>query len=89
MSAAYPAFLYPDLYGTVQLAFSAAAAVVIIYLDFSAQLTGGCLHKIVDSSGTGKFEGVDGKLRFFDVIPDPGESGASNFLYAGYLTYSG
>jgi hypothetical protein len=48
------------------------------------QLTGGCDHKIV--AGDGVFRGVRGHITYFDVIPVPGESGASNFLYAGALT---
>jgi alginate O-acetyltransferase complex protein AlgI len=36
ISAAYPAFLDPGAYSTGELAFAAAAGVVMIYLDFSA-----------------------------------------------------
>lgn len=50
---------------------------------FAAQLTGGCDHAITGKRGA--FQGLDGNLNFFDVIPDPGTSGASHFLYAGYL----
>lgn len=50
---------------------------------FELQLTGGCDHHV--KGKTGAFEGVKGLIRFFDVIPDPGESGASNFLYAANL----
>lgn len=50
---------------------------------FELQLTGGCDHTVTGTSGA--FEGVTGLITFFDVIPDPGVSGASNFLYAGDL----
>ena len=50
---------------------------------FEKQLTGGCDHYIRGRSGT--FRGMRGLITFFDVIPDPGTSGASNFFYAGYL----
>ena len=50
---------------------------------FELQLTGGCDHRVVGTSGA--FDGVHGLITFFDVIPDPGTSGASNFLYAGHL----
>lgn len=50
---------------------------------FELQLTGGCDHRITGTSGV--FDGVSGLITFFDVIPDPGSSGASNYLYAGYL----
>lgn len=51
---------------------------------FELQLTGGCDHTVIGESGS--FEGVTGLITFFDVIPDPGVSGASNFLYVGTLT---
>lgn len=47
------------------------------------QLTGGCDHRVIGTSGA--FKGMRGLITFFDVIPDPGESGASNFLYRGRL----
>lgn len=50
---------------------------------FELQLTGGCDHYVTGTSGA--FEGVRGLITFFDVIPDPGTSGASNYLYAGRL----
>ena len=50
---------------------------------FLNQLTGGCDHFI--RGKTGAFEGRRGFISFFDVIPDPGESGASNFYYAGWM----
>lgn len=50
------------------------------------QLTGGCKHRITGTSGS--FDGVTGLLTFFDVIPDPGVSGASNFIYAAELKKS-
>jgi hypothetical protein len=46
---------------------------------FQQQLTGGCDHLIVN--GTGAFRDARGLVTFYDVIPDPGESGASNFFY--------
>lgn len=51
--------------------------------DFSLQLTGGCEHTIF--SGTGKFRGANGSITLSDIIPVPGVSGASNFLYHGYV----
>ncbi len=51
---------------------------------FELQMTGGCDHTVTGTYGA--FLGVKGLITFFDVIPDPGESGASNFLYGGYLT---
>lgn len=50
---------------------------------FELQLTGGCDHTVIGESGA--FAGVSGLITFFDVIPEPGVSGASNFLYAGDL----
>jgi len=50
---------------------------------FELQLTGGCDHKV--RGRTGAFAGLKGLITFFDVIPDPGEGGATNFLYAGEL----
>lgn len=49
--------------------------------DFSTQLAGGCNHKVF--SGEGKFHGSNGLITFNDIIPAPGVSGASNFLYHG------
>lgn len=54
---------------------------------FELQLTGGCNHYI--KGKTGAFKRARGLITFFDVIPDPGESGASNYLWAGYLTHRG
>ncbi|MGI9606505.1 MAG: hypothetical protein ACR2P0_10245 [Acidimicrobiales bacterium] len=51
---------------------------------FLNQLTGGCDHHIVGKRGV--FKGMRGLLTFHDVIPEPGVSGASNFLYSGYLS---
>lgn len=51
--------------------------------NFEGQLTGGCDHYITGRRGV--FKGMRGLITFFDVIPDPGVSGASNFYYAGYL----
>ena len=50
---------------------------------FELQITGGCDHTVTGVSGS--FVGVSGLITFFDVIPVPGVSGASNFLYAGEL----
>lgn len=50
---------------------------------FEEQITGGCDHYIV--KGTGAFRRAKGLITFFDVIPDPGESGASNYFYAGKI----
>ena len=50
---------------------------------FEMQLTGGCDHYV--RGRTGAFRGMKGLITFFDVVPVPGESGASNFLYAGEL----
>ncbi len=47
------------------------------------QLTGGCDHTIHGKLGA--FKGRRGFIQFFDIIPDPGTSGASNFYYAGWL----
>lgn len=49
--------------------------------DFSTQLAGGCSHKVF--SGEGKFLGSNGLITFYDIIPVPGASGASNFVYHG------
>ena len=54
---------------------------------FLSQLTGGCDHYVRGRSGA--FRGASGLITFFDVIPDPGSSGASNFLYAGTLKVRG
>lgn len=59
------------------------AAVEAGGFPFENQLTGGCDHRVIGK--TGAFEGMRGLITFFDVIPDPGTSGASNFLYAGEL----
>lgn len=37
-------------------------------LETGAQLSGGCKHPIIDGSGTGDFEGVDGRLKFIDDV---------------------
>ncbi len=50
---------------------------------FEKQLTGGCDHWITGVSGA--FKKAHGLITFFDIIPDPGTSGASNFFYSGYL----
>lgn len=50
---------------------------------FEQQMTGGCDHFIVN--GTGAFRDARGLVTFFDVIPDPGESGASNFFYTAQI----
>ena len=42
------------------------------------EMTGGCVHYVAG-------EGVDGVIRFHDVIPKVGE-GAANFFYEGHLT---
>lgn len=42
------------------------------------QMTGGCIHYVGG-------EGVQGDMRFYDVIPEVGK-GATNFLYEGVLT---
>ncbi len=47
---------------------------------FEQQITGGCDHYIVN--GTGAFRDARGLITFFDVIPEPGVSGASNYLYS-------
>lgn len=49
--------------------------------DFLTQLAGGCTHKVFH--GRGRFQGTNGVLTFNDVIPDPGVSGATSFLYHG------
>ena len=51
--------------------------------DFATQLAGGCEHKIF--SGTGRFLGSNGSITFNDIIPEAGVSGATNFLYHGYV----
>jgi hypothetical protein len=51
--------------------------------DWSTQLSGGCDHQIF--SGQGRFKGSNGSITFSDIIPEPGVSGASNFLYRGYM----
>lgn len=51
---------------------------------FLNQLTGGCNHRIVGKRGV--FEGMRGLITFHDIIPSPGQSGASNFYYSGYLS---
>jgi hypothetical protein len=45
-----------------------------------SEVAGGCTHYV---SG----EGVDGIIRFYDIIPTVGK-GATNFLYEGVLTVS-
>jgi hypothetical protein len=54
--------------------------------DFSTQLAGGCNHKVF--SGEGKFRGSNGLITLLDIIPEPGVSGASNFLYHGAVKIS-
>lgn len=51
--------------------------------DVNTEYTGSCDHPL--SGKRGVFKNVEGLIQLFDVIPDPGVSGASNFLYAGYL----
>jgi len=53
--------------------------------DYSLQLSGGCDHKIF--SGTGKFRGANGNIVFYDIIPEAGVSGATNFIYHGEVKY--
>ena len=53
---------------------------------FELQLTGGCDHAVTGTEGS--FAGITGLITFFDVIPNPGVSGASNFFYAGDLERS-
>lgn len=53
--------------------------------DFTTQLAGGCVHKVFN--GQGKYRGANGSITFNDIIPEPGVSGASNFLYHGYLKF--
>lgn len=50
---------------------------------FETELSGSCIHYF--KGRTGDFRGVTGQISFFDIIPDPGTSGASNFLYTGPL----
>ena len=50
---------------------------------FDKQLTGGCDHYVFGK--TGAFAGMRGLITFYDIIPDPGVSGASNFFYSGHL----
>ncbi|MEM9467073.1 MAG: hypothetical protein AAGA90_17000 [Actinomycetota bacterium] len=50
---------------------------------FERQLTGGCDHQIIGKRGA--FDDLDGLITFYDVIPEPGVSGASNYFYSGYL----
>ena len=62
-------------------------------VDFSLQLSGGCIHKVRGKSGA--FDELDGVFRVYDVVPgitaggvgmpDPAGFGASNFLYEGVL----
>jgi len=54
---------------------------------FMNQLTGGCDHYVKGRRGV--FRGATGLINFHDVIPEPGVSGASNFLYSGYLNLKG
>lgn len=51
--------------------------------DFTTQLAGGCDHKVF--SGQGRYRGANGSLTFNDIIPEAGVSGASKFLYHGYV----
>ncbi len=50
---------------------------------FLNQLTGGCDHRIIGKRGA--FAELQGLIQFFDIIPEPGVSGASNFFYAGHV----
>lgn len=54
---------------------------------FEKQLTGGCDHRVV--AGTGVFRRARGLVTFYDVIPEPGQSGASNYLYSGEIRVRG
>ncbi len=36
--------------------------------DTGAQISGGCEHPIIEGSGTGDFESVDGEIRFVDDV---------------------
>jgi hypothetical protein len=50
--------------------------------DFATQLSGSCDHKIF--TGQGRYLGSNGSITFNDIIPVVG-SGATNFLYHGYM----
>lgn len=50
---------------------------------FDRQMTGGCDHKILGRKGA--FSGMRGNFNIFDVIPEPGVSGATTFHWAGWL----
>lgn len=50
---------------------------------FLNQLTGGCDHFVKGRNGV--FDDARGLITFHDVIPEPGVSGASNFLYSGHI----
>ncbi len=48
------------------------------------QVTGGCDHKILGRKGA--FAGKRGNFNIFDVIPEPGVSGATTFQWAGWIS---
>lgn len=50
---------------------------------YGSQLTGGCDHAIIGTRGV--FQGLSGNFNIFDIIDDPGTSGATSFLWAGYI----
>lgn len=51
--------------------------------DLTTQLSGSCNHKLF--RGQGRFRGTNGSIMLNDIIPDPGVSGASHYLYHGYV----
>ena len=51
------------------------------YSPTGEQQHGRCQHPIVEGSGTGVFEGVDGRLDFKDIIEDTG----TTYEYRGHL----
>lgn len=50
---------------------------------WDAQLTGGCDHAITGTRGV--FQGLTGNFNIFDVVEEPGTSGATLYQWAGYL----
>ena len=50
---------------------------------YEAQITGGCDHSIRGTRGV--FRDLTGNFNIFDVIPEPGVSGAAEFHWAGYI----
>lgn len=50
---------------------------------YGSQLTGGCDHAINGTRGV--FQGLTGNFNIFDLIDEPGTSGATSFLWAGYI----